>query len=40
VYSGVCDLALALAAWKVIMSLQMKMAEKIGVSIAMSMGVL
>jgi hypothetical protein len=39
-YSAACDFALALLPWKVIWSLQMKTNEKIGVGVAMSMGIL
>jgi hypothetical protein len=39
-YSGAMDLVLALLPWTVILKLQMKMKEKIGVALAMSMGVL
>ncbi|OIW31929.1 hypothetical protein CONLIGDRAFT_572094 [Coniochaeta ligniaria NRRL 30616] len=38
-YSGVMDLVLAILPWNIIMSLQMKTKEKIGVALAMSMGV-
>ncbi|GAB1315278.1 hypothetical protein MFIFM68171_05488 [Madurella fahalii] len=38
-YSGVMDLVLAIIPWKIIMSLQMQTKEKIGVALAMSMGV-
>lgn len=40
VYSAVMDVALAFLPWKFIWSLQMSKKEKIGVVIAMSMGVL
>lgn len=41
VYSGVCDLALAGLAWKIILSLtRMKLPEKIGVAFGLSMGAL
>jgi len=40
VYSGAMDIALALLPWKLIWSLQMQKKEKLGVAIAMSMGVL
>jgi len=40
VYSGVVDIILALIPWKVIWGLQMRKQEKVGVIIAMSMGVL
>lgn len=39
-YSGILDLVLAIIPWKIIMTLQMDAKEKIGVAIAMSMGVL
>ncbi|KAB5585686.1 hypothetical protein GE09DRAFT_1071591 [Coniochaeta sp. 2T2.1] len=39
-YSAVVDFILALLPWKIILSLQMKMHEKIGVAIAMSLGLL
>ncbi|KXX75945.1 hypothetical protein MMYC01_207419 [Madurella mycetomatis] len=39
-YSGIMDLVLAIIPWKIIMSLQMQTKEKIGVALAMSMGVL
>jgi hypothetical protein len=39
-YSGIMDLVLALLPWTVIWKLQMKRKEKIGVALAMSMGVL
>ena len=39
-FSGVMDLCFALIPWKVVMGLQMKKQEKLGVVIAMSMGVL
>jgi hypothetical protein len=39
-YSAACDLALALIPWLVVINLQMKNKEKIGVAVAMSMGVL
>ncbi|KAK4167870.1 hypothetical protein QBC43DRAFT_254363 [Cladorrhinum sp. PSN259] len=38
-YSGVMDLILAIIPWKIIMNLQMQTKEKIGVALAMSMGV-
>ena len=34
------DLVLALLPWKIIMTLQMRTQEKIGVAVAMSMGIL
>ncbi|PKS06304.1 hypothetical protein jhhlp_007052 [Lomentospora prolificans] len=39
VYSGFMDVVLAFLPWQVIMSLQMRTREKVGVAIAMSMGV-
>ncbi|OIW27870.1 hypothetical protein CONLIGDRAFT_646091 [Coniochaeta ligniaria NRRL 30616] len=39
-YSAIVDFVLALLPWKIILSLQMKMHEKIGVAIAMSLGLL
>jgi hypothetical protein len=39
-YSGIVDVILALLPWKIILALQMKRREKIGVAIAMSMGIL
>lgn len=39
-YSAAMDLALALLPWKLIWCLKMRTKEKIGVGIAMSMGVL
>jgi hypothetical protein len=39
-YSGVMDFVLALLPWKVIWNLQMKRKEKVGVALAMSMGIL
>jgi len=39
-YSGIMDFVLALLPWKVIWKLQMKRKEKVGVALAMSMGVL
>ncbi|KAL8296560.1 hypothetical protein RB597_005921 [Gaeumannomyces tritici] len=38
VYSGLADVALALVPWQVIMGLNLKMQEKLGVALAMSMG--
>ncbi|KAL8297601.1 hypothetical protein RB597_007307 [Gaeumannomyces tritici] len=38
-YSGAIDILLSLVPWKIVMSLQMKRAEKIGVASAMSMGI-
>lgn len=40
ILSGVCDIALALLPWHLVWSLKMKSREKIGVVLAMSMGVL
>ena len=39
-YSGVMDLVLAIIPWGIIMRLHMHTKEKIGVALAMSMGVL
>ncbi|ORY56339.1 uncharacterized protein BCR38DRAFT_451083 [Pseudomassariella vexata] len=39
-YSGAMDFVLALLPWTIIMHLQMKPKEKIGVAVAMSMGIL
>ncbi|KAL8383634.1 hypothetical protein RB595_010705 [Gaeumannomyces hyphopodioides] len=39
VYSGVMDIILAMLPWAVIWGLQMKLAEKIGVAVAMSAGI-
>ena len=39
-YSAGTEFALALLPWKVIWNLQMKRKEKVGVAIAMSMGIL
>jgi len=39
-YSGLMDITLALLPWKIIWNLQMKFKEKIGVALAMSMGLL
>lgn len=39
-YAGALDLIFVGLAWKTIMSLHMKMREKIGVALAMSMGTL
>ncbi len=39
-YSGIMDFVLALLPWKVIWKLQMKRKEKVGIALAMSMGVL
>ncbi|KAM7211087.1 hypothetical protein V8F06_013528 [Rhypophila decipiens] len=38
-YSGLMDIALALLPWKVIWKLQMRLKEKVGVALAMSMGI-
>ncbi|KAK0629435.1 hypothetical protein B0T17DRAFT_185932 [Bombardia bombarda] len=38
-YSGILDLLFAIIPWKIIMNLQMETKEKIGVALAMSMGV-
>lgn len=38
-YSAAMDFTLALLPWKIIWALQMKRVEKIGVAVAMSMGV-
>lgn len=40
VWSAIMDISLALIPWKIIWNLQMRPAEKIGVCIAMSLGVL
>jgi hypothetical protein len=40
VYSGAMDIVLALLPWKIIWPLTMNHKEKIGVLVAMSMGVL
>ncbi len=39
-YSALIDITLAILPWTVIWNLQMRRAEKIGVSLAMSMGIL
>jgi hypothetical protein len=39
-YSGIADVLLAFLPWKVVLALQMKRREKIGVAVAMSMGIL
>jgi len=39
-YSGLMDIVLALLPWSVVWNLQMRKKEKIGVAVAMSMGVL
>lgn len=38
-YSGVIDIVLAFLSWSIVWRLQMKRKEKIGVAVAMSMGV-
>jgi hypothetical protein len=40
VYSGAMDIVLAVVPWKIIWALTMNRKEKIGVMVAMSMGVL
>lgn len=40
IYSGLTDVALALLPWTVILNLQMKLTEKIGVAVAMSAGIM
>ena len=40
VYSAAMDFTLALLPWKLIWSLQMRKVEKLGIAIAMSMGIL
>ncbi|KAI6488234.1 hypothetical protein MCOR11_008521 [Pyricularia oryzae] len=40
IYSGLTDVALALLPWTVILNLQMKLTEKIGVAVAMSAGII
>lgn len=40
VWSALIDVALALLPWKVLWGLQMRTAEKIGVCVAMSLGIL
>lgn len=40
VYSGVLDIVLAFLPWKIILSLTLNKKEKIGVLLAMSMGIL
>lgn len=37
-YSALCDFSLALLPWKIVWNLQMKRLEKIGVGVAMSLG--
>lgn len=39
-YSAIVDFVLALLPWKIILSLQMQRHEKIGVAVAMSLGLL
>ena len=39
-FSALMDLVLALLPWKLIWGLQMKTKEKLGVAVAMSMGIL
>ncbi len=39
-YSGVVDISLVMIAWKLLLGLQMHGVEKIGATVAMSMGVL
>jgi hypothetical protein len=40
VWSAIIDVALALLPWKILWNLQMRFAEKIGVGVAMSLGLL
>jgi hypothetical protein len=40
VYSAACDFVLALLPWKIVMGLQMKLHEKLGVALAMSVGIM
>ena len=40
VWSAIMDISLALIPWKIIWNLQMRTAEKLGVGVAMSLGVL
>lgn len=40
VYSGLMDLALAIQPWRILWDLRISKAEKIGVALAMSMGIL
>ncbi|KAI6357959.1 hypothetical protein MCOR25_007471 [Pyricularia grisea] len=40
VYSGFTDIALALLPWTIILNLQMKLVEKIGIAVAMSAGII
>ncbi len=39
-YSALMDISLALLPWKIVWKLQMKKKERVGVAVAMSMGVL
>lgn len=39
-YSAIVDFVLALLPWNIILKLQMKRIEKIGVAVAMSLGLL
>jgi hypothetical protein len=39
-YSGIVDITLAMLPWKIIWGLKMRLKEKIGVGVAMSMGIL
>ena len=39
-YSGIVDITLAMMPWKIIWGLKMRLKEKIGVGVAMSMGLL
>jgi len=39
-YSGAMDILLAILPWKIVWSLTMNKKEKLGVAVAMSMGVL
>lgn len=40
VYSAIMDFSLALIPWRLVWNLQMRPAEKVGVGIAMSLGLL
>jgi hypothetical protein len=40
VWAAIMDISLALLPWKVLWKLQMRFAEKIGVGVAMSLGIL
>ncbi|KAM9876381.1 hypothetical protein VDGL01_09511 [Verticillium dahliae] len=40
VYSALCDLILALLPWRMIFNLQMKRSERLGIALALSMGVI